>query len=579
MPAPPNHLPWERPLGTTTAPDGTTTFRVWCPATTPRLWLEGDEHDLAEEGMGVFSVTLPAGDGARYAYVLDGERLPDPCTRHQPDGLRGPSAVVDPHAFSWTDRSWDGVALEDLVLYELHVGTFTEEGTFDAAIEHLPALREVGITAIELLPVAQFPGEFGWGYDGVYPWSAHDAYGGPHGLARLVDAAHATGIGVVLDVVHNHVGASGEQALRAFGPYFTDHYSTFWGQAINYDDAWSGPVREWICQSVEWWVRGLHVDGLRLDAIHAVYDQSAEHLIAEVARRAHAADHRTLVIAESGMNDPKVVRRRDRGGWGCDGAWADDLHHAVRTLLTGESEGYYEEFGRVADVAHCLREPHFHDGRFSTFRHRRFGAPARDEDPSRFVVFAANHDQVGNRAMGDRLPREVRPLAALLTLTAPYTPMLFQGEEHGEDAPFQFFADHIDEEIAIATRDGRRREFASFAAFAEKDVPDPLDRATFERSKLTRVRDEAQAELVGALLRVRREMPQGPVAHVDFDEDAGWLRFRRGRHEVVASFARDGASVLPAVDSTLVVAAGSAALDAGGLRLGPLSGAVLEITR
>ena len=576
VPTPPVHLPWDRPLGATCLPDGTCTFRVACKDREPRLWLRDQEHAMEHEGHDVYAATLPAADGDRYAFTLDGERLPDPCTRHQPEGLRGPSAVVDPAAMTWTDHGWEGVALEDLVLYELHVGTFTEEGTFDAAIAELPRLAELGITAIELMPVAQFPGEFGWGYDGVYPGAAHDAYGGPHGLARLVDQAHAHGLAVVLDVVHNHVGASGEAALRAFGPYFTDRHSTFWGGAINLDGEWSDPVREWLCQSVEWWVRALHVDGLRLDAIHAIFDQRPEHLVAEVARRARAARGRTLVIAESGLNDPKVVSRPSEGGWGCDGAWADDLHHAVRTLVTDESEGYYAEFGKVADLAHCLRDPHFHDGCWSSFRGRRFGAPARDCDPRRFVVFAANHDQVGNRAIGDRLPHEARPLAALLTLLSPYTPMLFMGEEHGEHAPFQFFADHIDEEIAVATRDGRRREFSSFEGFAADDVPDPLDRATFEASKLTRREDPEQAALVRDLLQVRREVPAGPVERVDFDEDDRWLRFTRGRFEVVANLGRDGERALPAPRTRVRVAAGTVSADGDEVRLGPLSGALLE---
>ncbi len=578
MSPPPSILPWDRPLGATPQADGTVTFRVFSHEHEPRLWLRDAEHRMEHEGLGTYATTLEAQDGDRYAFVLDGERLPDPATRHQPEGLRGPSAVVDPARFPRTGAAFNGVALEDLVLYELHVGAFTPEGTFDAVIPELARLRETGVTAIELMPVAEFPGEFGWGYDGVYLGAAHHAYGGPHALARLVDAAHAEGLAVILDVVHNHVGASGEAALRAFGPYFTDRYSTFWGGAMNYDDAWSDPVREWVAQSAEWWVRDLGLDGLRLDAIHAIFDQRPEHLVAEVTRRVHAANGRALVIAESGLNDPKVVASPSSGGWGCDAAWADDLHHAVRTLVTDESEGYYAEFGTVADLAHCLRDPHLHDGRWSSFRQRRFGAPARDCDPRRFVVFASNHDQVGNRAAGDRLPREARPLAALLTLTSPYTPMLFMGEEYGEDAPFQFFADHIDEEIAIATRDGRRREFASFAAFSGEDVPDPLDRATFEASKLSRKEDPEQAALVRELLAVRRELPPGPVEDVRFDEDARWLRFRRGRFEVVANLARGGAEPLEleAPGARLRVAAGEASADGRVVRVTPSGGALLE---
>src|SRR4051794_2435844 len=536
-------LPWERPLGAVPLGDGTVRFRVFSLEHEPRLVVGGAEHAMEPEGHGTWVATVPAAGGDDYAYIIDGARLPDPHTRLQPEGLRGPSRIVDPSAWTWGDQGWGGVALEDLVVYELHIGTFTDEGTFDAVIPHLAELAELGVTAIELLPVADFPGRRGWGYDGVYVWAAHEAYGGPDGLQRLVDAAHRAGLGVILDLVYNHVGASGEQALRAFGPYFTDRYSTFWGGAMNYDDAWSGPVREWACQSAEAFVRDLHVDGLRLDAVHAIFDGGAEHLVAELARRAHAQRSASLIIAESGMNDPKVVRDPDLGGWGCDAAWADDVHHAIRTLVTDEHEGYYAEFGRVADLAHAFRDPHVHDGSWSEFRKRRFGGPARDCPPERFVVFDQNHDQVGNRALGDRLPDDARRLAAFCTLLAPYTPMLFQGEEHGEPAPFQFFTDHIDEEIAVATRDGRRREFASFTQFAGEEVPDPQDAATFERSKLTRDGDPALRALYADLLRLRRELPRGPVDGVAFDEDARWLRVQRGAFELLMNFAREEQAV------------------------------------
>src|SRR4051794_26898756 len=521
-------LPWERPLGAVPMGDGTVRFRVFSLDHEPRLVVGDAEHAMESEGHGTWVATVAARAGDDYAYVIDGARLPDPHTRLQPEGLRGPSRVVDPQAWTWHDQGWGGVALEALVVYELHVGTFTAEGTFDAVIPHLAELAELGVTAIELLPIADFPGRRGWGYDGVYFWAAHEAYGGPAGLQRLVDAAHGAGLGVMLDLVLNHVGASGEKAIRAFGPYFTDKYSTFWGEAINYDDAWSGPVREWAIQAAEMWVRDLHLDGLRLDAIHAIFDSGAEHIVAEVTRRVHAARTTALVIAESGLNDPKVVTPASEGGWGCDAAWADDVHHAIRTLVTDESEGYYAEFGRVADLVHAFRDPHVHDGRWSEFRERRFGAPATGCPPERFVVFDQNHDQVGNRALGDRLPPAARPLAAFCTLLSPYTPMLFMGEEYGEPAPFQFFTDHIDEEIAIATREGRRREFASFAHFAGEEVPDPQDPQTFERSKLSRQGDPALRALYAALLRARRMLPRGPIDDVRADEAVRWVGVRGG---------------------------------------------------
>jgi maltooligosyltrehalose trehalohydrolase len=536
--------PWERPLGAFPRGDGSTSFRVWAPrAESLALRLGGRDLPLTDAGLGVFEAEAPAAAGDDYAFVVDGEELPDPCTRWQPNGLRGPSRVLNVNEFEWTDEGWPGRSLRELVIYELHVGTFTDAGIFDAVIPHLVGLAEEGVTAIELMPVAQFPGHHGWGYDGVYLSAAHSAYGGPHGLARLVDAAHAAGLAVILDVVYNHLGASGVKAMEAFGPYFTDRYETFWGQAINYDGEQSDPVREWVLQSAEQWVRDFHLDGLRLDAVHAIMDSSPEHIVAAVARRVREAGHGSpLVIAESGMNDPRVMRPREAGGWGCDAAWADDFHHALRVLLTGEQEGYYEEFGSVAQLAKAFHRPHVHDGNYSSFRSRRFGASADDVPPERFVVFDQNHDQVGNRAFGDRLAERARPLAAFCTLLAPFTPMLFMGEEYGENAPFQFFSDHIDEKIATATREGRRREFASFAQFGE-EVPDPQDQATFERSRLTREVDPRLRELYRALIKTRRELPPGDADAIEHDEEARWLRVRRGPFELLCNFADHPAAV------------------------------------
>jgi maltooligosyltrehalose trehalohydrolase len=503
------------------------------------------EYDLEDDGFGVRSARLPGAPGDDYRFVLRppvGGRarpLPDPCSRWQPEGLRGPSRVVDPGAFRWTDSGWRGVPAADLVLYELHVGTFTAEGTFEAAIEHLPALSELGVTAIEVMPVAEFPGARGWGYDGVYISAAQSSYGGPEGFQRLVDAAHGAGLAVVLDVVYNHLGASGVKAMEAFGPYFTEKYETFWGKAMNFDDAGCDPVREWVLQSAEGWVRDFHVDGLRLDAIHAIYDSSARPLLRELAERVHAIRDQLYVIAESGLNDPKVTRPATQGGYDHDAAWADDFHHALRTLLTGEREGYYEEFGRVGDLAKAYRRPFVHDGSYSTVRGRRFGAPAFDRPVEEFVVFAQNHDQVGNRAFGDRLPAPARPLAAFCTLLSPFTPMLFMGEEHGEEAPFQFFSDHVDEKIAVATREGRRREFASFVSFAGEEVPDPQDPATFERSKLTWRGDEGLRNLYAELLRMRRGLPRGDVDDIVAFDDMGGpqLAVRRGPYTLFMNFA------------------------------------------
>jgi maltooligosyltrehalose trehalohydrolase len=572
--------PWERPLGAAPQGDGTVEFRVWAPAPgRVAVRVNGTDHELSPEGFGVLAARVEAAAGDDYAFVLDGRELPDPASRWQPDGLRGPSRIVDPRAFEWTDGGWHGGAeLRDAVIYELHVGTFTAEGTFEAAIEHLPELARLGVTHVELMPVAEFPGARGWGYDGVYISAAQSSYGGPLGLQRLVDAAHAAGLGIILDVVYNHVGASGGGALEAYGPYFTDKYSTFWGAAINYDDADSDPVREWVLQSAEGWIRDFHIDGLRLDAIHAIYDSSARHVLQELAHRVHARNHRALVVSESGLNDPKVVRPAGQGGLGHDGQWADDFHHALRVLLTGDRAGYYEEFGRVEQLAKAFRRPFIHAGEYSTFRRRRFGAPADDRPAEQFVVFDQNHDQVGNRAFGDRLPDDARPLAAFCTLLSPFVPMLFMGEEYGEAAPFQFFTDHIDEDIAVATREGRRREFSAFADFSAEEVPDPQDPATFERSKLTRRGDDSLRDLYERLLRIRRELPAGEDADaIDHDAAVPWLRVRRGRHTLVCNFAGGQASVpVDGVFEVVLATHDGARLADGRVELPPRSGALLR---
>jgi maltooligosyltrehalose trehalohydrolase len=566
--------PWERRLGASVVGDGLVEFRTWAPAARRvAVRVGGAEHELEDEGYGVWAVRAPARAGDDYWLVLDGKRLPDPASRWQPTGLRGPSRVVDPEQFQWTRRRFRPARLRDAVLYELHVGTFTAEGTFDAAIEWLPQLAELGVTHLEVMPVGEFPGHHGWGYDGVYVSAAHSAYGGPHGLARFVDAAHAAGLGVILDVVYNHVGASGVRALEAFGPYFTERYETPWGKAVNFDGEESDAVREWVLQSATGWVRDFHLDGLRLDAIHAIHDDSAHHVLRELADRVHAIDRRALVIAESGMNDPKVIRPAGRGGYGHDAAWADDFHHALRALLTGERSGWYEEFGRVAQLAKAFHRPYVHDGGYSTFRRRRFGARADDRRPEQFVVFAQNHDQVGNRAFGDRLAPKARPLAAFCTLLAPFTPMLFMGEEHGEPAPFQFFSDHIDKRMADATREGRRAEFAAFAEFAGEEVPDPQDPATFERSKLTRRGSRKLRELYAALLRARRALPPG-VDSIEFSEDDGWLRVRRGAFELACNFAA-GARTVPVVGREVALATHTAKLGGGGVRLPARAGALI----
>jgi maltooligosyltrehalose trehalohydrolase len=576
--------PWEEPLGARPVGEDRTRFRVWAPrAKSVALRVSGQELPLDDAGYGVYELAARARAGDDYLFLLDRQALPDPCSRSQPEGLRGPSRVVarEPPA-----RLAQPPSLEQLVIYELHIGAFTAQGTFAAAIAHLRELAELGVTAIEIMPVAEFPGRHGWGYDGVYLSAAQSSYGGPAGMLELVAAAHREGLAVILDVVYNHVGTSGVKALDAFGPYFTEKYETPWGRAINFDDADCDPVREWVLQSACGWVRDFGIDGLRLDAIHAIFDSSAEHIVAVIARRVHEVREDALVIAESGLNDPRVMRPPERGGYACDAAWADDFHHALRTLVTDERDGYFVEFGRVAQLAKAYHRPHVHDGDYSSFRRRRFGAPAEDVPPQRFVVFSQNHDQVGNRALGDRIPAPARALAAFCTLLSPFVPLLFMGEEYGEQTPFQFFSDHIDKEIADATREGRRREFAAFAQFSRVEIPDPQDDATFERSKLRRQRDESLERLYAELLAVRRELPPGDADQISFDESERWLRVMRGPFEIVANFSSDPQR-LPCDGMRLRLAtAQQTSLEPGRaapgypapahLLVAPLSGALLE---
>jgi maltooligosyltrehalose trehalohydrolase len=436
--------------------------------------------------------------GALYQVVLDGDqRWPDPASRCQPKGVHGPSQVVDPHAYAWGDglrpafghRAWQGLPLADYILYELHVGTFTPEGTFDAIIPRLPVLKELGITAVELMPVAQFPGDRNWGYDGVYPFAVQSSYGGPEGLKRLVDACHQLGIAVVLDVVYNHFGPEGNYTGN-FGPYVTPRYSTPWGPAINFDDAYSDGVRDFVLDNVRQWIVDYHIDGLRLDAIHAIYDFSATHILAEMKAVAEplaaARGYPCYLMAESDLNDRRTIAPPEQGGQGLDAQWSDDFHHSLHTLLTGESGGYYEDFGSPEQWVKALQDGFVYDGVYSRHRQRRHGNDARDRPPQQFIVCAQNHDQVGNRMLGERLSTlvdfEALKLAAGAVLLSPYIPLLFMGEEYGETAPFLYFIDHGDADLVAAVREGRKGEFAAFQTLGEP--PDAASTDTFHRCQL-----------------------------------------------------------------------------------------------
>jgi maltooligosyltrehalose trehalohydrolase len=493
---------WSLERGATVLSDGSVRFRIWAPhaqrvATRVLGGSAAGEHELTQVGeSGVYEgVVRNVGAGTDYTYILTtngGRReLSDPVSRWQPDGVHGPSRVLDPGAFRWTDGEWRGIPMADYIIYELHVGTFTTAGTFDAVIEDLPRLRELGVTAVEIMPVAEFPGGRNWGYDGVHLYAAQSSYGGPDGLKRLVDAAHAAGIAVVLDVVYNHVGPEGNY-LDAFGPYFTDTHCTPWGRAVNYDGRGSDEVRRLVIDNALYWVTEYHVDGLRLDAVHSIFDFSALHLLQELAQAVHDQAARlgrtVVVIAESDLNDPKLIRRPDEGGYGLDAQWSDDFHHAVHVALTGERSGYYADFGGVGMIADALREPFVYALRYAPSRQRRHGAPSTGIPRERFVVAIQNHDQVGNRASGDRLstlvPADQLKVAAALLLLSPYVPLMFMGEEYGETNPFQYFVSHGDARLADAVREGRRAEFAAFG-WADA-VPDPQSESTFTNSRLDR---------------------------------------------------------------------------------------------
>jgi maltooligosyltrehalose trehalohydrolase len=519
-------------------PDATgTRFRLWAPAAREVevvLYDNGQpgvSHPLQPEADGYFAAHVGGvAPGARYMYRLDGrDPRPDPASRFQPEGVHGPSEVVDPSRYTWSDASWRGVSLDDLMIYELHVGTATPEGTYEALIGRLDQIADLGVTAIELMPVADFPGERNWGYDGVCLFAPTRAYGSPDDLRRLVDAAHARGLAVILDVVYNHLGPDGNY-LRDFSPgYFTDRHHTPWGDALNVDGPDSRPVRDFFIGNALHWAHEYHIDGLRLDATHAIVDDSPVHLIAELAATVRGSlpqGRHFLLIAENELNDPTIIRPAERvattngqpatRNWGLDGVWADDFHHQVRVALTGERDGYYADYtGSAEDLATTIRQGWFYQGQESPHQKRPRGAPARDIDPPHFVYCVQNHDQVGNRALGERLNHDIdlaafRAVSALLLLV-PHTPLIWMGQEWAASSPFLYFTDH-NPELGRLVTEGRRKEFAGFSAFSGETVPDPQAEETFQQSKLRW--DEIEhaphsgiQALYRDLLSMRREHP------------------------------------------------------------------------
>lgn len=523
-------------------------FRVWAPRPERvELVLDGEgPRAMTATRDGWWTATVDsAGPGTRYGFSLDGgPARPDPRSPSQPDGVQGLSQVVDHGSFPWRDSGWRGVPLAGSVLYELHVGTFTPEGTFDAAIERLDHLVSLGVDAIELLPVVEFSGSRGWGYDGVDLFAPHHAYGGPDGLKRLVDACHRAGIGVVMDVVYNHLGPAGN-FLPEFAPYFSDRHHTNWGDAVNFDGPGSDEVRSFVIDNALMWLRDYHCDGLRLDAVHAIVDESATHILEELGAAVSAlaaAERRPLfVVAESDLNDPRFVRSRDAGGFGLDSAWADEWHHALHSALTGDRDGYYEDFGPLELLAKALRQAWVYDGIWSPHRRRHHGRPPTGLTGRHFVVCTQNHDQIGNRAVGERTSALMSDgrlrVAAGLLLTGPFVPMLFQGEEWGATTPFQYFTDHEDPDLGRAVSEGRRNEFSSFG-WDPADVPDPQDRATFERSTLDwgepgKADHAALLSWYRELIALRRRTPDLGEDRLDrtdarADQDAGTIVVQRG---------------------------------------------------
>ena len=548
-----------------------TTYRVWGPTpATVELVLGADTYPMERDSTGWWCVEAPAGPD--YAFSLDGgDPRPDPRSGWQPLGVHGPSRLVDHDAFAWTDGRWRGLPLAGSVLYELHVGTFTPAGTFDGAVERLDHLVELGVDAVELLPCNAFAGERGWGYDGVAWFAVHEPYGGPDGLKRLVDACHARGLGVVMDVVYNHLGPAGNY-LPEFGPYLTEAHTTPWGPAVNLDRPGSDEVRRYVLDNAAMWLRDYHVDGLRLDAVHALVDERATHLLEELSTEVAALSARLrkplFLIAESDLNDARLVTPREAGGEGLDGQWADDVHHALHSNLTGETAGYYGDFGSLAALAKALTGVFVHDGCWSTFRERAHGRPVPPAVPgSRFVVYLQDHDQIGNRAVGDRIADTLSDgllqVGAALVLTSAMTPMLFMGEEWGARTPWQFFSDH-EAELGAAVSMGRRAEFASHG-WATEDVPDPQARSTFDASTLDWSEPDGEREQrllawTRALIALRRSVPdlsdgRRDRVEVRYDDAARWIVVRRGLVAVACNLAPTRQSLpLPGVPVSALLA-------------------------
>ncbi len=477
--------------------DRTSNFTLWAPLNREvAVHIVSPEEKiipLEQNDRGYWHGTVTNIDpGSLYFYQLDGQTdRADPASHSQPEGVHGPSEVIDHNAFTWNDAQWQSVPLDKMVVYELHVGTFTKEGTFEAVITRIPELQVLGVNAIEIMPVAQFPGDRNWGYDGTFPYAVQNSYGGVNGLKQLVNACHEQGMAVILDVVYNHLGPEGNY-LWGFGTYFTDNYKTLWGSAVNFDGPYSDGVRHYFVQNALYWLDTFHIDALRLDAIHAIFDFGAKHILLEIAEAvaelSQKQGHKRYLIAESDLNDPRVIRPSEKGGYGMDAQWSDDFHHALHTVLTKEQQGYYKDFGSLEQLAKAYSDSFVFAWDYSPHRHRFHGNDPSDCLSQQFVVCIQNHDQVGNRMLGDRLTSlisfEGLKLTAAAVLLSPYVPMLFMGEEYGETNPFLYFVSHSDPDLVKAVQEGRKAEFAAFQDVYGQEAPDPQAVETFERSRL-----------------------------------------------------------------------------------------------
>jgi maltooligosyltrehalose trehalohydrolase len=573
-------------------------FEVWAPrARSLEVKIGNKKFPLAQRPRGLWAAEVEeAGPGTDYGFVIDGLEppLPDPRSQWQPNGVHGESRVVDHAAFAWSDSGWQAPPLSSALIYELHLGTFTPEGTLKAAECHLHYLKELGVTHVELMPVADFPGKRGWGYDGVDLYAPYNGYGEPGDLKHFVDACHGEGLAVVLDVVYNHLGPVGNY-LEKFGPYFTASHSTPWGGAVNFEEAGATQVRRYLIDNALMWLRDYHMDGLRLDAVHAFNDRSAIHfleqLTGEVRRLEAAMGKHFYLIAESDLNDPRIVKAEEAGGYGLDAQWSDDFHHALFAVISGERAGYYADFGSLAQLAKSLHCVFVYDGNYSEYRQRNHGRQVVGLSGHRFIGFVQNHDQVGNRAQGERLSHEAgvgrAKIAAALVLTAPFVPMLFQGEEFGASAPFLYFTDYDDPELGRMISEGRKMEFEAFG-WSPDQIPDPQDEQTFNQSKLNwdELAEPPHASLLQwhkdliNLRRSRSELSDGNLnaVQVRFDEEAQWLVLERGSLRVACNLGQapvdvevgSGARLLLASDDSIVVSGAS-------VKLGPDSVAVVSV--